>query len=233
MTEEEKVTAVASLTEFSPETYLFMATERGVVKKVRTSDFTYAKTRGIVAINLDPTDRLVAAMLTDGSRDVVLGTKLGFALRFSEYGARAMGRASRGVIGIRLRQNDSVVGALAVDHEQRMFMISRNGYGKRIAFSSFTPHGRGTRGQISYKLNEKTGEIAGLTSTSSDDDVVCITEQGKVIKVTARDVPVQGRNSSGVRVVRIDAQNPVAAIARAAKEAEQVGPTFSTSLDDG
>ena len=233
MTEDEQVTAVASLTEFSRDTYLFMATARGVVKKVRTTDFAYARTRGIVAINLDADDRLVAAMLTDGGRDVVLGTKLGYALRFSEYGARAMGRASRGVTGIRLRPNDSVVGAVVVDHQQRMFVISRNGYGKRIAFSSFTPHGRGTRGQISYKLNEKTGEIAGLTATSSDDDVVCITEQGKVVKVTSREVPVQGRSSSGVRVVRIEPDCPVAAIARAAKEADRDGPTFTIAPDEG
>ena len=104
MTEEaEQVTAVASLTEFDRDTYLFMATAQGVVKKVRTTDFANARTRGIVAINLDPDDRLVSAMLTDGSSDVVLATRMGYALRFSEYGIRSMGRATRGVRGMRLR----------------------------------------------------------------------------------------------------------------------------------
>ena len=227
MTEDEQVTAVASLTEFDRDTYLFMATARGVVKKVRTTDFTNARTRGIVAINLDPDDRLVAAMLTDGSGDVVVATRLGYALRFSEYAIRSMGRATRGVAGIRLRPNDAVVGAVVVDHQQRMFVISRNGYGKRMAYSSFTPHGRGTLGQICYKIHDKTGPVAGITSTHDDDDVVCITERGKILKATSSEVPVQGRSSSGVRVVRIEPEQPVAGIARAAQEDDPEGPSFS------
>ncbi len=227
MTEDEQVTAVASLTEFDRDTYLFMATARGVVKKVRTTDFTNARTRGIVAINLDPDDRLVAAMLTDGSGDVVVATRLGYALRFSEYAIRSMGRATRGVAGIRLRPNDAVVGAVVVDHQQRMFVISRNGYGKRMAYSSFTPHGRGTLGQICYKIHDKTGPVAGITSTHDDDDVVCITERGKILKATSSEVPVQGRSSSGVRVVRIEPEQPVAGIARAAQEDDPEGPIFS------
>ena len=227
MTEDEQVTAVASLTEFDRDTYLFMATARGVVKKVRTTDFTNARTRGIVAINLDPDDRLVAAMLTDGSGDVVVATRLGYALRFSEYAIRSMGRATRGVAGIRLRPDDAVVGAVVVDHHQRMFVISRNGYGKRMAYSSFTPHGRGTMGQICYKLHDKTGPVAGITSTHDDDDVVCITERGKILKATSNEVPVQGRSSSGVRVVRIEPKQPVAGIARAAQEDDPEGPIFS------
>ena len=227
MTEDEQVTAVASLIEFDRDTYLFMATARGVVKKVRTTDFTNARTRGIVAINLDPDDRLVAAMLTDGSGDVVVATRLGYALRFSEYAIRSMGRATRGVAGIRLRPNDAVVGAVVVDHQQRMFVISRNGYGKRMAYSSFTPHGRGTLGQICYKIHDKTGLVAGITSTHDDDDVVCITERGKILKATSNEVPVQGRSSSGVRVVRIEPKHPVAGIARAAQEDDPEGPTFS------
>ena len=227
MTEDEQVTAVASLTEFDRDTYLFMATARGVVKKVRTTDFTNARTRGIVAINLDPDDRLVAAMLTDGSGDVVLATRLGYALRFSEYAIRSMGRATRGVAGIRLRPDDAVVGAVVVDHHQRMFVISRNGYGKRMAYSSFTAHGRGTMGQIGYKIHDKTGPVAGITSTHDDDDVVCITERGKILKATSSEVPVQGRSSSGVRVVRIEPKHPVAGIARAAQEDDPEGPIFS------
>ena len=227
MTEDEQVTAVASLTEFDRDTYLFMATARGVVKKVRTTDFTNARTRGIVAINLDPDDRLVAAMLTDGSGDVVVATRLGYALRFSEYAIRSMGRATRGVAGIRLRPNDAVVGAVVVDHQQRLFVISRNGYGKRMAYSSFTPHGRGTLGQICYKIHDKTGPVAGITSTHDDDDVVCITERGKILKATSSEVPVQGRSSSGVRVVRIEPEQPVAGIARAAQEDDPEGPSFS------
>ena len=227
MTEDEQVTAVASLTEFDRDTYLFMATARGVVKKVRTTDFTNARTRGIVAINLDPDDRLVAAMLTDGSGDVVVATRLGYALRFSEYAIRSMGRATRGVAGIRLRPNDAVVGAVVVDHQQRMFVISRNGYGKRMAYSSFTPHGRGTLGQICYKIHDKTGLVAGITSTHDDDDVVCITERGKILKATSSEVPIQGRSSSGVRVVRIEPKQPVAGIARAAQEDDPEGPIFS------
>ena len=227
MTEDEQVTAVVSMTEFTSDAFLFMATARGVIKKVRTTDFTNARTRGIVAINLDPDDRLMAAMLTDGSRDVVLATRMGYALRFSEYATRTMGRATRGVAGIRLRPRDSVVGAVVVEHRQRMFLISRNGYGKRLAFSAMTPHGRGTMGQTCYKINEKSGEVAGITATHDDDDVVCVTEQGKVLKATTNEVPVQGRSTFGVRVVRVDAEDPVAGIARAARENDPEGPTFS------
>ena len=155
MEDDEEVTAIVSLSKFSREEYLFMATARGVVKKVRTSDFSNAKRRGVVAINLDAEgddagemDHLVAAMLTDGKRDVVLIAASGKALRFAESAVRPMGRATRGVRGMKLQPGDRVVGAVCNDTHRRIFIICERGYGKRMDFNELTSHSRGDHGSV-------------------------------------------------------------------------------------
>ena len=159
---EEEITAVVSLRNFTDEVFVFMATRQGVVKKVAISEFTNAKTRGIVAIKLDQGDSLVAAQLTTGKDEVVLVTRKGNALRFTEESVRAMGRASHGVQGIKLSDKDELAGIAMVRQDNQMLLVSEFGYGKRTAYDNFSPHGRGTRGQICYKTTEKTGEVVGV-----------------------------------------------------------------------
>lgn len=217
---DEEIATVLSLKAFSEETNVLLATARGVVKKVATSQFVNARTRGIIAINLDSGDKVVAAKLTQGSDELMLVTRRGKALRFHEDSVRAMGRATRGVTGIRLSKEDELTGVLTLKESAQMLLVSAKGYGKRTDWSEFSPHGRGTRGQICYGVNEKSGEVVGVLSVAEGDDLVCTTSQGNLVKMKMTDIPVHGRSATGVRVVNLEPPDAVVGIARAANEGE-------------
>jgi len=231
----EDITTVVALKEFSDKQFLFMATIRGVVKKVKTSDFSNAKTRGIIALNLDEGDNLVSALLTGGADEVVLISRKGQALRTAEKQVRAMGRASRGVSGMRLDDDDELAGVLRVSADQKMLILSEYGYGKRVDFDEFTAHGRSTGGQRIYTVGEKTGEIVGCVNVVDGDDIMCITSQGKSIKLTVDEVSVLGRAAQGVRIVNIDRPDFVIGVDRVAQEegaALEIGHEEVVELDD-
>ena len=210
----EEITSVINLTDFSEDEFIFMATRKGIVKKVKTSDFANARTRGIIALKLGPNDRLISSVLTNGDNDVILISRSGNALRFHEESVRSMGRNSRGIQGLKLSADDELIGVLRVSEGEQMFLVSENGLGKRVEYENFNVHGRATRGQIAYKLDEKTGEIVGTLSLSSDDDIVCITSQGNSIKLQAEDIPIQGRQARGVILVNIEKPDQLVGVAR-------------------
>lgn len=214
----EEITAVVSLKEFSDEQYVFMATAAGVVKKVQTSQFSNAKTRGIIAIKLDESDKLVTALLTTGNDELVLISRRGQALRVAENSVRPMGRAGRGVSGIRLSQGDELTAALRVVENEKMMILTEKGQGKRVLFEEFSLHGRGTGGQRVYNISEKTGEIIGAINVSDTDEVVCITSQGKSLRIQAKNVSEQGRNTQGVRIFTIDPPDMVIGLDRIAND---------------
>jgi DNA gyrase subunit A len=216
----EEISAVVDFSDFSETEYLLMGTLRGVVKKVATNDFVNAKTRGIIAINLDEGDRLVSACLTHGKDEVVLITRKGQALRMTEEDVRAMGRASRGVCGIKLENADELTVMLRVSNDQKMFVLTEYGYGKRVEFDNFNAHSRATHGQIIYAPEEKTGEIVGAISVLDSDDVVVITSQGKTLKLPASTVSIQGKGAKGVRVLNIDRPDFVIGLDKVAREEE-------------
>ncbi|MDR0557062.1 MAG: DNA topoisomerase (ATP-hydrolyzing) subunit A [Treponema sp.] len=216
----EDVTATVSLKGFSEDQFLFMGTARGVVKKVKTSEFFNARTKGIRAINLDESDKLVSALLTGGSDEVVLISRKGQALRTHERQVRAMGRASRGVIGMKLDDGDELAGVLKVEERETMLLLSEYGYGKRIEFSEFSPHGRGTGGQKIYTVAEKTGDLVGCVNALENDEIMCITTQGKSIKITVGSVRVMGRTAQGVRILNIEKPDFVVGVDRIAQENE-------------
>jgi DNA gyrase subunit A len=225
----EDITAIVSLKDFSDSEYLFMGTAAAVVKKVKTSEFVNAKTRGIVAINLDEGDRLVSALLTKGSDEVVLISRKGQALRTHEEHVRAMGRSSRGVSGMKLSSGDELTGLLRVDMEdgraadkvEKMLILSEYGYGKRVDYTEFSSHGRGTGGQKIYTVSEKTGEIVGCVSVLENDDIMCITSQGKSIKLKVSDIRIMGRAAQGVRILSIDKPDFVIGLDKIVKEDEE------------
>ncbi|MFW5710838.1 MAG: DNA topoisomerase (ATP-hydrolyzing) subunit A [Spirochaetia bacterium] len=217
----EEITTVMALQEFSEDKYIFMATRRGIVKKVRTSDFSNAKTRGIIALNLGPNDKLISSILTNGDNDVVLLSRSGNALRYHENEVRAMGRSSRGVTGMKLSKDDELVGVLRVEENEHMFLITENGIGKLVEYGHFHPHGRGTRGQIAYKSDEKTGELAGVLSLGKEDDIVCITSRGVSIKLPVESIPVQGRTARGVILVNIEKPDQLVGVARVINEKDE------------
>ncbi|MBO6100858.1 MAG: DNA gyrase subunit A, partial [Spirochaetaceae bacterium] len=200
----EEITTVVPMKEMREDQYLFMVTANGVVKKVQTSEFVNAKTRGIIGIRLDEGDKLVTAQLTSGNDEVVLITRKGKALRIGEEEVRAMGRASRGVTGIHLMTDDEVAAALQVKQNEKMLIMTEFGYGKRVDFDEFSRHGRGTGGQKVYEVKEKTGEIIGAITVSENEEMVCVTSQGKTLRVKASEISEQSRTSQGVRILNID-----------------------------
>jgi DNA gyrase subunit A len=229
---EEEITAIVSLRNFTDERFVLMATRQGVVKKVPISDFTNAKTRGIVAIKLDQGDSLVTALLTSGKDEVVLVTRKGNALRFGEEAVRAMGRASHGVRGIRLSGKDELAGVAMVREGEQMLLVSEFGYGKRTEYDNFSPHGRGTGGQICYRATEKTGEVIGVLSVNDRDDLVCITSQGNTLKLRLAEVATLGKTAMGVRIVNITKPDVVVGVARVVKE-EQSPDGQGSSVTNG
>ncbi|NBB90450.1 MAG: DNA topoisomerase (ATP-hydrolyzing) subunit A [Spirochaetes bacterium] len=215
---DEEITAVVRFSEFTDDRYLFMATTRGVVKKVRVSDFRNAKVRGITAINVVEGDKLAAAMLTGGDDDLVLVTRNGRGLRIDEDQVRPMGRASRGVQGIRLGKSDELAGAVVASETTQMLLMTQYGFGKRTPFDELSPHGRGTGGQKVYAVSERTGEVVGIQPVAEEDDLVVVTSQGSSIKVKVTQITSQSRAAAGVRVVNIDRPDYVVGIGRAAAD---------------
>ncbi|MDR1316691.1 MAG: DNA gyrase subunit A [Spirochaetales bacterium] len=216
----EEIAAVVSLPAFTDETFIFFATRKGVVKKVRTSDFSNARTRGIAAIKLDAGDKVVSALLTRGRDDIMLLTRRGLGLRFTEEVVRFMGRASHGIKGLKLLGGDELACAVAVNPEERLFVVTEYGYGKRVEYANFQPHGRGGKGVITYKTSEKTGEIVGALSVTEDAEIVVITSQGNAIKLKVSQITTQGKTAQGVRIVNIDQPDFVVGVDKAEKEEE-------------
>ena len=230
---EEEITTIVSLKEFSSDTYLLMATAGGIVKKVQTDSFQNAKTRGIIAIKLDEGDKLVSAILTTGKDELMFVTRQGQALRVSEEEIRDQGRSSRGVIGIRLSGGDELTGALRINGG-RLLVMSENGYGKRVDFSEFSPHGRGTGGQKVYTVTEKTGEVVGLLAVADDDEIVCITGQGKTIRVQVSSINVMGRAAQGVKILDIESPDQLIGLDAVAREDEEaLTPAASETAFNG
>lgn len=218
---DEEIATTVALKEFSENQYLFMATAEGVVKKVRTSEFSNAKTRGIIAINLDEGDRIVSAILTDGKSEIVFVSRKGQSLRIKEEEVRFMGRASRGVGGIRLSNGDELTAAVCVADDKKMLLLTAFGHGKRVNFDEFMPHGRATGGQKGYNVSDKTGEVVGVIAVSDTDEIVCITSQGKTLRVPASSISEQGRTAQGVRILDIKSPDMVIGVDRVDSEEEE------------
>lgn len=200
---DEEITTVVPLKEFSDDTYLFMTTASGVVKKVQTSEFANARVKGIIGLKLKEGDKLVSAIPTAGSSDIFLISRNGKALRFSEADVREMGRASCGIKGMKLSEGDEVSGAITYTEGESILLLTEKGYGKRVAFEDFKPHGRGTGGQKIFGNTGERGEIIGLLSVKDSDEIVCMTSQGKTLRVSANTINQQGTGSTGVKVVKI------------------------------
>ena len=200
---DEEITTVVTLREISEDSYLFMTTSKKKKKKVQTSEFSNAKTRGIIGLKLKSDDKLVSAIPTDGKSEVLIVTRRGKALRFNEDAVRCMGRASGGICGMKLAEGDEISGVVKVTEGENVLLLTEKGYGKRVRFEDFNPHGRGTGGQRIFGNIEERGEIIGVLNVKESDEIVCMTSQGKTLRVTASTINEQGTGSTGVKVVKI------------------------------
>ncbi len=218
ISEDEEITAVVDFSDFSEKEYILMGTLKGVVKKVATKEFANAKTRGIIGISLDKGDRLISAILTQGSDEVMLISRKGQALRIHESQVREMGRTARGVRGISLHESDELAAMLRVDPNESMLIITQNGFGKRVSYGLFNVHSRGTKGQTIYSPDESSGEVVKGVSVQEEDEVMVITSTGKTIKLNVSSVRQMGKGARGVRIVNIEPPDFVIGIDKIVQE---------------
>ena len=200
---QEKVTSIICFKEFTDENkYLMMVTKHGITKKVMLNAFVNAKKRGVKAIILDEGDELVTSIFVNEGDDVMIVSKLGKGLRTSADDIRTMGRSTHGVRAMKLAENDEIIGLVRVDDDKRILMVTENGKGKQVRFSEFMAHGRGTQGQRIYSVDEKaSGTLVNAVAVNDDNDVVFVTLNGQTIRVHVKDISIQGRNATGVKVV--------------------------------
>ncbi|MCQ2575392.1 MAG: DNA topoisomerase (ATP-hydrolyzing) subunit A [Treponema sp.] len=221
---DEEITTIVSLKEFSDDQYLFMTTANGIVKKVRSSEFQNAKTKGIIGIKLNDGDKLVSAILTDGKHEVMLVTRRGKALRITEESVRTMGRAGVGIKGMKLSEGDEIASAVKVAEDENIILLTEKGVGKRIKFDFFSVHGRGTGGQRIFGNTDGKGEIIGALSVFDKDEVVCMTSQGKTLRFKASEIKEQGQGASGVKIVNVKEPDYLVGVdkVQANKETEEI-----------
>jgi DNA gyrase subunit A len=191
-----------------------------MVKKTALSEYDSPRT-GLAAINLKPADELIGTILTDGKDDLILVSKLGQAIRFSEQSARPMGRQTAGVIGMKLRDRDEVISMVATSQGDGLLTVTNNGFGKRTEFAEYPKKGRGGLGVKTAELTSKVGHLAGAFPISKDQDILVIANDGVVIRVPAAQVRKAGRATQGVRVMRLERGRSVVAVAPVIMQAEE------------
>lgn len=219
---DEGIAGFVAVRQFDDKHYILMVTEQGLVKKVVLSEFSNPRRSGITAMGLKAGDKLNDVKLTTGSQDIILGTRLGMAIRFHEDEARAMGRSAAGVRGIRLGKGDRVVGAVTLHRNDTTILVAtERGYGKRSEAGEYRVSHRGGKGIITVKTSDKTGPMVAIKEVTSSDDIVVITTRGIVIRQHASDVRVAGRNTQGVRLIRLDEGDTVADVAAVVAEEEE------------
>ncbi|MBI5142976.1 MAG: DNA gyrase subunit A [Nitrospirae bacterium] len=209
---DELVSTFLNIREFAEGSYLTLITKNGVIKRTPLSDYKNVRARGIFAINLDEGDSLVAARITDGTKDIVVTTRDGLSARFPEAEARSIGRTARGVKAIELLNADEVVSADAVDADGTILTITEQGYGKRTPVSEHPVHHRGGKGVITIKTSERNGKVVRALQVGEDDEIMVIAHSGKMIRTRAADVSVMSRNTQGVRIMDLDDDDRVVSV---------------------
>ena len=215
----EKITAIIPMREFNEDQYLFMATKEGMVKKTPMVEYGNVRKNGLQAIVLKEGDELIEVKATDDEQDIFLVTKKGMCIRFKEKDVRTTGRVSMGVIGMRFDEDDEVIGMQTESQGEELLVVSENGMGKRTPIEEFKPQFRGGKGVLCYKITEKTGALVGAKLVNDGREIMLITTEGIIIRMSVDDISVIGRNTSGVKLMSID-QNTDIKVASIAKVRE-------------
>jgi len=210
----EWINAIFPIREYNDEQYLFFATSHGIVKKSQLSDYENIRKGGIIAINLKDNDELIGVKLTDGSKEIILGTKLGQSIRFSEADVRTMGRDTTGVKGIQLSAQDQVIGMDIIQDELDILIVTTKGYGKRTSASEYRAQTRGGKGIKTLNVTKKNGFVAGLKVVNVDDDLMIVTTNAMVIRLEMDNISLMGRYTQGVRLINVKKDEEVATVAR-------------------
>jgi len=227
----ENITAIIPMKEYDDDKFLFMATRNGMVKKTPMMDYANVRKNGLQAIVLRENDELIEVKATDDTSDIFLVTKKGQCIRFHEKDVRVTGRVSIGVIGMKLNDDDQVVGMQMDSQGPKLLIVSENGMGKRTPIEEFTPQRRGGKGVLCYKITEKTGDIVGAKLVQDDHDLLLITTEGIVIRISVNDISVIGRNTSGVKLMNIDQDSDII-VASIAKVRDDGSKSEGEGLDE-
>ena len=210
----EKISAVIPISEYEHNKYLLMATRSGLVKKTPIREYENVRKTGLAAIALREDDELIEVKITDNNKDVILVTKYGQCIRFSDTDVRSTGRVSMGVRGINLSDGDEIIGMQLNTQGDYLLFVSEKGMGKRTSMSEFTTQNRGGKGVKCYKITEKTGNVIGVKAVNEDNEIMMITTEGIIIRISCSDISILGRITSGVKLMNLDENVSVASIAK-------------------
>ena len=223
---EEKITAILPVRTFEEGKHVIMTTKKGVVKKTDLMPYSHPRSGGIIALTLDPGDELISACLTDGTKEILLSSREGKAIRFAEEEARAIGRTARGVKGITLGQDDFLVSMDIITPGTQgasILSVTENGFGKRSPIDEYPLQSRGGKGVITIKTTSRNGKLVGTEQVTEQEDVMLITDKGKIIRLRGEEISVIGRNTQGVKLIELEAGERVMAVARLAEREEDQG----------
>ncbi len=228
---DEKLTTVLPIREFSPGHFVVMATKNGIIKKTGLMHFSRPRAGGLIAISLDPQDEMVGVGLTDGTMDIFLATQQGKVIRFSEEDVRDMGRAARGVKGITVAADDEVVGMEILRDDSDILTVTANGYGKRTRREEYRLQHRGGMGLLALRVSERNGPVVGILPVTEEDEVMLISDRGKIIRLAVKGIPLIGRITQGVKLIDTEAEERVAGLARLAEKTEDTEESSGESHD--
>ncbi len=206
---EDKIMALIPVKKFKEDSYLVMATKKGIVKKTSLEQYSRPRKGGIIGIHLDKGDDLVNVVLTDGNKDIILATKKGHAIRFDENNVRPMGRNTHGVIGIRLKKDDEVIGMVIADEDKKLLTVTENGYGKKTKIDDYRIIHRGGKGVINIKCSKRNGNVVSVKSVKEDDEIMLISREGILIRTSSDRISTIGRNTQGVRLMSLNENDKV------------------------
>ena len=219
--------------ERSDDAYIFFTTRAGIVKRTSVKEFANIRQNGLKALNLKDEDELINVLLTQEDTDIIIGTKLGYAVRFNQSSVRSMSRSATGVKGVNLREGDSVVGARVITDQDEVLIITEKGYGKRTVATEYPTKGRAGKGMKTANITDKNGQLAGLLTVKGDEDLMVITDTGVMIRTNVANISQTGRSTMGVKVMRLDENAKIVTFTTvAAAEKEEVGAENETESEE-
>jgi DNA gyrase subunit A len=230
--EGERITSMLPIKEYTADHYVFMATANGTVKKTELTNFARQRSVGLRAIELDEGDELVGTAITDGNQDVMLFSSSGKTIRFKEEDVRAMGRTARGVRGIKLVKDARMIALIIPDADKHILTVSENGYGKRTSIEDFPTYGRGGQGVIGMQTSERNGAVVGAVQVAESDEIMLISDKGTLVRTRVDEVSVQGRNTQGVRLIRLKEGESLVGLERVEEPDEQDDTDATTDAQD-
>ncbi|KUP09968.1 DNA gyrase subunit A [Bacillus coahuilensis m2-6] len=226
---DEWINTMIRIEEFDEESFLFFTTQKGISKRTPVSDFANIRTNGLIAINLREDDELISVKLTDGDKQILIGTKNGLLIRFDEKDVRSMGRTATGVKGITLVDDDEVVSMEIIEEDDHVLVITKHGFGKRTPASEYRLQSRGGKGLKTCNITDKNGPLVAVKSVTGEEDLMLITVHGVLIRMDIHAISITGRNTQGVKLISLREEEYVATAAKVAKEVEEI---FEEALEE-